>query len=203
VIRVIVEGDTEELFVKQWLLPSLRNGSFRQQVKVTNSKAKLIADIAKFADSALSERSVSRVFFLLDLYPERDEYEFKLSDDLATKVEKARNYLLRKIDKTQRAAVKIHFSVHEIEAWVLCNCEGIQRRAGLDHTPSFENPESVDSENPPKKRLEKLWRERRPRGSYSPKIDGPALIRELDLKTVQKACPHFAKFVADILSASA
>jgi hypothetical protein len=203
VIKIVVEGDTEELFVKRWLLPHLRDRGLSTRVDVVNSNAKLIGDIADFADSALSAKSVDFVFFLLDLYPERGEYGFKSSDDLDTKVKKARECLLGRIDKSQRGRARIHFSVHEVEAWVLCNGEGIQRRAGLDHTPSFRSPESVDFENPPKKQLRELWRRGRLKRSYIEKIDGPELIKELDLETVKAACPYFARLVADLMSPSA
>jgi len=92
---------------------------------------------------------------------------------------------------------KQHFAVHEIEAWLLSDLKifPLEVAAGL---PEATQPESVNLQNPPCKRIkEPFWK--RLERKYKKPTDGAKLFAKLDPDVASARCPHLKLLFDDML----
>lgn len=95
-----------------------------------------------------------------------------------------------------------HAAQYEFEAWLLPYWSKIQEQAGANDTSSFPNPESVNHERPPAKRLAELYRTGTKGRAYSKTRDAMAILRGQDLEISAARCPELRAFLDTILTVS-
>ena len=95
-----------------------------------------------------------------------------------------------------------HAAQYEFEAWLLPYWSKIQEQAGANDTSSFPNPESVNHERPPAKRLAELYRTGTKGRAYSKTRDAAAILRGQDLEISAARCPELRAFLDTILTVS-
>jgi len=193
---VIVEGDMEQTaigpFLKQWLDPKLTARVGVQTVKLKGTRFR--RDLSKMVEDQLSRdrrNDIIAVIGLCDLYQGADFPSDKTRSDerYAWGIQHFENVV-----NSER--FHMFFAVHETEAWFLSQPD-IFPRAVRDKWPKelSQAPEHVDFNNPPSKRLARLY----PRG-YRKTTDGTSLLRErLDPVVAREKCPHLKDMLDTML----
>jgi len=209
-LLILVEGDSEELFVKNILSPHLAR--FGVYAVATGVVSKRLASGKKFTggNSWLNVRkslqpllanSDSWVITLLDFYglPE----DFPGVPDLATlpinaksRTEYVQNQLSAAVGSPQRF---IPFLVlHEFETWYFSSPEQVAEYYGKPPVAAlmkqtcceFGGPENINhgKETHPSKRLEGY-------GIGFRKTSGVAILKEIGLESIRAACQNFNKWL--------
>lgn len=211
---VIVEGPTEERFVKTLLAPELARAGVRAECRIVHPRPSGSSRLhrggggwedwkAKIRNALRDTRSEIRFTTLFDLYglpakfPGRNEaLHLETGHAKANCIEKALGE-----DLDDRRLIP-YVQVHEFEALVLAALDGLdgqlddsadvagltKLRAHLGHLP----PEDINDgpSTAPSKRLKQAI------PSYEKIIHGPAAIEAVGLDHVRTVCPRFATWLA-------
>jgi hypothetical protein len=92
-----------------------------------------------------------------------------------------------------------HFAVHETEAWLLADPAILPKEVMRSLPGRVERPETVNSDEPPAKLLERLYREKK-NGTYRKLIDGRSLFSKLSPDRAYEKCPYLKALLDDMLS---
>jgi hypothetical protein len=95
-----------------------------------------------------------------------------------------------------------HFAVHELEAWLLAQPQSLRPEIVKALPASIQRPETVDFNEPPKKLLSRLYRDKL-RKPYAELIDGATLFSKLDPETAASKCPYLRALLEDLLKLAA
>jgi hypothetical protein len=90
-----------------------------------------------------------------------------------------------------------HAAQFEVEAWLLPFWEEICRKLRVRRQPPGANPEQVDLQNPPSRRLSELYR--LGNRSYDKPRDAKAILQDKDLTLVAEKCPEVKAFLNTLL----
>lgn len=193
---LFVEGETEQRclpkFLKRWLDPKLATPIAIQAVRF-NGWATLDKDAPKKAALHLAQPEVAGVFGLLDLYGP----EFYPPDKRTAKerFEWAKQYLENKVN---RARFQQFFAVHELEAWLLSDPSIFPEHIRQEVAKLADNPENVNFDKPPKKRLKTIYVEAF-RRSYKVVAYGADLFGRLDPALAYAKCPRLKQLLDAML----
>jgi hypothetical protein len=92
-----------------------------------------------------------------------------------------------------------HFAVHECEAWLLCSPSSFPAEVRKAIAAKSSQPEQVNCDEPPKKFLERVYREKA-KSKYKPVVDGYNLFADLDPDLVYARCPCFRLMLDEMLA---
>lgn len=199
---LFVEGHTEKKalpeFLKRWLDPQLaqkagikvvRFDGWSDYVRETPKKARLYLDGPERDD-------IIAVIGLLDLYgptfypPDKqtpNERYMWAKQEIETKVD--------------RPKFQQHFAVHECEAWLLSHPDGLPDEIKKNLPGKCVRPEEVNFDEPPKKLLQKLYRDKL-RSTYKEVTNGAELFAELDPIVAHRKCPRLRSMLDAMLNLS-
>lgn len=193
-LALFVEGETEKYlreFLKPWLDPKLGQ-SIDISVVNLNGVGNYLKDFDERARRDLRKGHLCGVVGLIDFYGSGLRYPHET-------VEK--NYAWAKRELEQRVGesrFRQHFAVHETEAWLLSDPQ-IFPTGIAGHLPKQPNPETINLQHPPSKRLKDLYRTKLNR-TYEKPLDGSTLFRKLDPEVAYSRCPHLQLLLDDMLS---
>jgi len=200
VLILFVEGDTEDKvlakFLTRWLDKKLPG---KLTIRTVNFKgyANLYKDAALKAAMHLKgprSNELVAVIGLLDLYgPTFFPEELKSAEE---KYHWGKQHLENKVGLPQ---FKMHFAVHEFEAWLLSDPEIFTDAVAASLEKAAKAPEEVNSGQPPAKYLNKLYLKKINR-TYKKVTEGTRLFAKLDPEIVRAKCPYFKLFTDDIYS---
>lgn len=213
-LHILVEGQTEETFVRTLLVPHLLERDVMTTPKLTTTKrvkaggafrggvvsyAKVRQDVLDL----LNDSSAEAVSTMLDYYglpagfPGRDRVEGRSPRERALHLERA---FAEDIDNRRFLP---HLSLHEFEAFLfvdpaatasvlaLGSAGGLARQLTAVRQ-QFEDPEQIN-EGPtthPSKRIEAAW------PAYNKVRHGPLVAARVGLESIRAACPHFRDWLA-------
>lgn len=196
---LFVEGHTERKalpqFLKRWLDEKLS-----QPIRITPVRfdgwADYLDEVQKKARMHLAmpgDPDVIAVIGLLDLYGPT-VYPDTVSN-AGDRIDWARNNIERKVNHER---FRQFFAVHEVEAWLLSQPEVFPSsiRRSL---PKAKEPETVDFDKPPSKRLHELYEQHTGRG-YKKVTQGASLFRKLDPEVAYEKCPNLKAMLDEMLS---
>jgi len=189
------EGKSEERCIDSILLnPGLRFREIGIESRTLNlgGSQGFLKRIGHTVKSAIMQSRADVVFGLTDLHGAA----IQLPGDGASKGKKAevyRNHIHQKADQEYHERFFPHVAVHELEAWILADRDALNA-PGVEE---IANPEDVNLENPPSKRLDDIFFEHQMR-PYSKGNDQSLLWKEVDVRKVYARCPHFAAFLNDL-----
>ena len=197
---LFVEGHTEKKslpdFLKRWLDPQLsqkvgikivRFDGWNDYVRHTPRKAQLYLNGPDGAD-------IIAVIGLLDLYGPT------FYPDSKTTAKERYDWAKADLEgKVGHQKFRQHFAVHECEAWLLSHPDGFPDAVKRALPGKCAQPESVNFNEPPKKLLQKLYRDKL-RGSYKEVTDGAELFAELDPIVAYGKCPRLREMLNEMLS---
>ena len=212
-VIAVVEGQTEQGFVREVVAPSLT-------ARGVHLAARLVGKPGHKGGDCRYERA--RKDMLLLLRQERDTVITTMFDFYALPHswpgrKKAGNAPHPRKASIVEAAVKKeilselgasfdesrfhpYVQMYEFEALLFCDpsavCSVLRAPQSLGDTEairdSFRNPEEIDDdpENAPSKRLLKMFR------GYRKRIHGLIVAQRIGLETMRNECPHFAEWIA-------
>ena len=218
-VLILVEGQTEERFVKDVLNPvfSLRNLAFNATI-LTTKRVKNgpdfkggVTTFGKFRNDALrllSRSNNALVTTLLDYYG--------LPADFPGMKTRPTGTAIRRVTHVERAIAESFDSppnflpflaLHEFEAWIFSSPNELPKMMTPDsHAQSrfgkicseFATPEEINErpEHSPSKRIAAIF------PVYRKTIHGPTAIKRIGLDRIRARCPHFNEWLAKIESFS-
>ncbi len=153
-------------------------------------------ELAKKAAMRLKDEGVGFVFGLVDLYglPK----DFVQGADIRAKVKFAKEKIEKLLPAKLRNQFRQHFAVHETEAWLLAQPDLFPSRIRIPRRWS-EHPERVDMDNPPAKRLDKIFRTQTGSG-YKKTVQARILFPKLSPDQAYSKCPHLKALLDDLLA---
>lgn len=137
----------------------------------------------------LSDPEVTAVVGLVDVYPE------------FSSAAEAKEFLSRAAGVEPRFYA--HAAQYEVEAWLLPFWDAICAGVGVHRARPGPNPETVNLERPPSRRLDELYRLARPVRKYNKVLDMPAILDKIsdeDLVAAANQCPEFKALLNTLLA---
>jgi hypothetical protein len=195
---LFVEGETEQkvlpAFFKRCLDPKFSKSVGMQPV-LFFGWSDLVKSFARRAHAYLNgpgREDIIAVVSLLDLYGPDFYPENKTTADQRFAWAKAELE-----GKVGHPKFRQYFAVHECEAWLLSQPEGLPDDVKKGLPGRHAHPETVDFNEPPKKLLKRLYREKL-RDTYKEVTHGSELFAALDPETAQRKCPRLRAMLEDM-----
>ncbi len=213
-VLILVEGQTEERFVKDVLAPAfLDRGLYFFPTILVTKRVKSgpdfkggVTSFGKFqrdAQKLLNSASNALVTTLLDYYglptdfPGMDSRPIGPPIDRVTHVEQA---ILTRFGSPRNFLPFL--ALHEFEAWLFASPEELpelmiekNKQAQFEAIRAgFQTPEEIN-ERPqfaPSKRIETLF------PAYKKTLHGPTAARRIGLDRIRSECPHFASWLNEL-----
>ena len=192
-IVLIVEGETEKAF-----LPSLRaflsrhlDRMPRLDIHPYDHRIPKEDELNRIVHNHLTGRNPADfVIALTDVYTGSQPLEFRDAND-------AKNKMREWVGNDPRFYP--HAAQFEFEAWLLPYWTTIQRLAGHNRTAPAANPETVNHNNPPSRRIKAVFQSGRCRDSYLKTRDAGRILRENDLSIAVNSCAELKALVNTII----
>jgi hypothetical protein len=195
IISIMVEGSTEKIFIKGALhrfLESRLSGRMPRLDPVPHDKRIPTSDKLRKEVILLlgGKNPADAVIALTDVYTGTAPPEFKNAEDAKRKMRKWVG---------DEARFHPHAAQYEFEAWLLPYWDHLQRLAGHNAASPGADPEKVNHQNPPSKRIEYLFR-RGSRRKYGKIRDASHILRDVDLLIAVGKCKELKALVNTILT---
>ena len=204
---LLVEGYTEEEslpnFLRKWFNPRLSKSVGFAAIRF-DGWSELVKDAPNRTRRLLNEPgqkdNIIAVIGLLDLYlyPRNSARTF-YPQDKVTALERfgwAKQHLEKEVGQTR---FRQFFAVHEIEAWLLSDPSLFDDKVRKSLSGiAQQHPEQINSDEPPKKLLEKLYRDKL-KTNYKERVDGRNLFEKLNPEIAYQKCPALKMMLDEML----
>lgn len=210
-VLVLVEGQTEERFIKDILAPAFLPAQvYLTPILLVTKRVKDgpnfkggVTNFERFRSDLtrlLHQAGDALVTTLLDYYG--------LPGDFPGMADRPRDRSIKRVEHVEKAIGAFfgnprHFlpflALHEFEAWLFSSVDGLHRallQPSLqgplaEIRGSFASPEEINDgpETAPSKRILKLY------PAYRKTVDGPRALAQIGLDTIRRECPHFDGWV--------
>lgn len=210
-INILVEGQTEEVFVRDVLAPYLLQKEIYPTTKLaTTKRVKSGADFKGGITSydrvkldlskLLHDKNAQLITTMIDYYGLPDnfpEYAKQPSGSVYEKVE----FLEQAIsDEIGSHRFLPYLSIHEFEALLFVSTVDIaeafpesNKQFKLDAIKDrYDNPEFINLDSPPAKRLTKLYPQ------YQKTFHSPLIASQIGMNDIRAQCPHFDQWLNHI-----
>lgn len=195
-----VEGGTEkrvlQAFLERWL-----NAELPQRVGVQivslNGYGNFRRKIEKTARNHLhgpDNNEIIAVIGLMDLYGPQF-----YPDHLAQPEERRQWGVTHFQQKVDQDRFRMFFAVHELEAWLLSQPDIFPREVRSAIQSISSQPENVNFDAPPAKRLHDIYRSRLKK-DYKKVTNGKRLFSKLDPMAAADKCPHLKAMLEEMLT---
>ena len=215
IVKVVVEGQTEEKFIKEIVAPFLRTRNIIIKPTVLTKKGQNGGDV-KFERvkrdvlSHLKGKEATHVSYFVDYYglkewPNKDSIPAHSSpQQIADILNQAATAELEKERDSDKLNIKQRFlpymAVHEFEALLFRNSQILADEMSVSITTvehvlaECGTPEQINNSpnTAPSKRLEQ-WKP-----DYSKTTDGIAIAHKIGLNTMREKCPLFNEWLSAI-----
>ena len=196
-IVILCEGETEVLAVKHFIQRQWEKDGLKSIGLQTDDLRAKLDDVYTKVPLHLKNPKVIAVFTLIDLY-EMKRVIYGRYDPLNDKVEKAKKWLKNDYPKDILERFFPHLSVYEVEAWILGEGDALKKRLKDPEISPENNAEEKNDQNPPKARLNKIFRKHGRRDGFKEIRDGTPLFKVLNFEKVYKSCPYFRNFYDEL-----
>ena len=196
---LFVEGHTEHqaiaAFLKRWLDPQLTTQIGVQTVRL-DGWAEMVRDAPQKAKMYLNapKGDVVAVFALLDLYGLGLSYPAE-AISAAERVAWGTKHLQQQVSE---AKFRQFFAVHETEAWLLSQPGLFPAEIAKSLKGKVEKPEMVNTDEPPAKLLDRLYKVATGRG-YKKVTEARNLFPRLDPDVAYAKCPSLKALLDEML----
>jgi hypothetical protein len=208
-VMILVEGQTEEMFVKEVLQPSMPKEIYLQPIILHTSKQSSgkkhrggVTSYEKVRNEikdCLRDRSAEMITSMIDYYGLPTKFP-NFSDNTTPNASKRVKLLEDAWEKDiNDPQFKAYLSLHEFEALLFSDPEKIVKVLELtrgkdqlkDISDSVSTPEDINGgrKTHPSARLEKLY------PGYRKIIDGIRIAKEIGIEKMMEKCPHFKDWV--------
>ncbi len=203
-IALFVEGETERgdarqktlpVFFRKWLDPQLPDQS-KVGIHAVNFKgvSNYLYNLSTKVEMYLTDNRANYVFGLVDLYGlPPDRFDFSDCTSVKEKVIEARRVIRALIPPEFSSRFRQHFSVHEVEAWLLAYPEKFKPkvRARIKR----RKHEDVNFDEPPAKLLKKILG-----SSYKKTVTAKNIFPNVDPQIAIDKCPYLKLLAEDLLA---
>lgn len=209
-VIVYVEGSSDRVAMDALLKPLIEQKqkegieiSFPAQFRETG-KSYLLIKVPRKAAIILPEEPGTTIVIMPDLYPKNEAFPHESVEELEAGILRNFNAALQNIDNERKIQLEDRFKVfcfkHDLEALILASEEGLRRQLGLSHLEAtWQKPvEDQDQEDPPKRIVERLFRENGKR--YKSIIHARAIMEKSDYQEIARRCPQCFKPFVDFLT---
>ena len=208
-IKVVCEGKTEtglRKFIRRILDDKFPDPKARRKISISfdfmGGVPEVLKHIGTISEKSIAEECIS-VICLVDLhrihehFPEplrnalsgQDFLKLEIPDRVKWLKDNITKYLVAEYNQDK---VTVHVAVYEVEAWLISDIDTLGKTLRKRITDEFPNPEAVDDEKPPHKRLEEKYR-------YKKSSHGKKCLEELNYELAMQKCPQFKSFIEYIL----
>jgi hypothetical protein len=215
-VLVLVEGQTEERFVKDVLQPYLWDRNVHLEPKILTTKRVKrgpdfkggVTDFAKFERDLkrlLGDTNAGMITTMLDYYGLPDDFPGKDTVVMQPRRERSRyleNALEERVAGGQR--FKAYFMTYEFEAFLFVAPAVFARAMNKPNAleaiqeirEAFSTPEDINDgkETHPSKRVKDLF------PKYRKGLHGPMVTGRIGLNALRSQCPHFDQWLTRIES---
>jgi len=194
-VVLLVEGHTEQAFIqhlRQYLsrhlspMPKLEVRPYHGRVPTGGALREAVQDLLR-----RRQRPVGHVIALTDVYTGTTPPLFKSADD-------ARGKMRGWVGAEPR--FHSHAAQYDFEAWLIPYWNDLRSIAGHNQSSPGVNPESINHDNPPSKRIKTLFQVGTFRGAYSKPRDADRIFRKNGLDAAIAQCPELKSFINTILT---
>lgn len=211
-INILVEGQTEEIFVRDVLAPYLMQHEVFPTAKLAttkrvksgkdfkggiNSYQRVKLDI----NNLLKDKNAKMTTTMIDYYGlpnDFPKYDQQPSGSLYEKVEFLEQAMFDDIGSHRFLP---YLSTHEFEALLFVSTSNIatafpdsDKQAELDTIKNrYDNPEYINLDNPPAKRLAQLY------SGYAKTFHSALIASEIGINDIRNECPHFDQWITKIV----
>lgn len=189
-IAILVEGKTEVAF-----MPSLRSflKSRLQQMprldpKPYNGRIPKKDKLRRVVLNYLTVDNYDAVIALTDVYTGSEDFE---------DAEDAKNKMRQWVGNNPKFYP--HAAQHDFEAWLLPFWSTIQKLAQHNKSAPGSQPERVNHDNPPSKRIQEIFELGKSPRSYDKARDAKKILEQNELMVSVQACPELKAFINTIL----
>lgn len=191
-IAIMVEGNTEKAFLP-YLIGFLKKRLASRMPKIDpvpyDGRIPKEDKLRRHVERLLAgPRAADRVIALTDVYTGTGD--FSDASDAKAKM---------KAWSGNNPHFHPHAAQYDFEAWLLPYWEDIQRLAGSNRACPSGNPEAVNHNKPPSKRIAEVFSSGTGHRRYSKVRDANRILRDNDLLESIKQCPELKAFVNRIL----
>jgi len=194
-ICIIVEGKTEKAFIpylRKFLEPRLPGRMPKLDIFPYDGRIPMNDKLKRIMTNLLRGRnSADYVVALTDVNTGTNPPDFTNAQD-------AKNKMRQWVGNEPR--FNPHAAQYDFEAWLLPYWSTIQRLAEHNKTAPVGNPETVNHNKPPSKRIEEIFEIGRCRDSYIKPRDAGRILRDNDLSVAIACCSELKALVNTILS---
>ena len=203
---LLVEGHTERkalpAFLKRWLDPQLSQPVGVKTVRFDGWRD-FYSEVAKKTELHLGGPGASEIIAvigLLDLYAFGEGSGATPYPASVTSPTGRLKWAINDIENRvqQPSKFRMFFALHELEAWLLSQPDCFPQALEDDIRKLSSDPEGVNLNDPPSKRIGTLYRQEL-RRNYRKIVDGKILFDRLDPKVVCACCPQFARMMDALL----
>ena len=217
-VLILVEGQTEEAFVKNVLSPHLSSFSLiavpvicrtrrTESGKTFKGGVSSFARIEKQILSLLGDTSAILVTTMLDYYglPQIPNIRLLPADSPTERVKTIERAVEEEIArKTSQLGTPNRFvayiSLHEFEALLFSDTDAIANQLGSENRADVESvrqtfkPEEIDDDSTtcPSARLKHIY------PKYKKRVDGPLRASRIGISAIRSECPHFDSWLTRI-----
>jgi len=194
-ISLLVEGKTEKAFMpplREYLKTRLSGNMPRLDVFPYDGRIPKGDKLKRVVANLLAGRNAAdHVAALTDVYTGTNPPDFKDAAD-------AKKLMRKWVGDESR--FHPHAAQYDFEAWLLPYWTTIQKLARHKKTAPSMNPESVNQNNPPARRIMEIFEIGGCRDSYVKPRDAGRILRENDLSIAVEQCSELKAFVNTIIS---
>ncbi len=210
-VLISVEGQTEEIFIRDVLAPTLLARSVFVQPVLLKTKrpaagrhfgggvsrwSKIEAELRLLLRD--SDAVITTMYDFYGIPADTPGLESSLTDEPRAKVEHVEQSIGTHMGSPPN--FRPYLQLHEFEALVFCAPDQLAAKAGqadlaerlADIKDSCGGPELIDDgpTTAPSKRLTKIWRD------FNKTLDGPSVVRDVGLASVRGECPHLDDWIS-------
>jgi hypothetical protein len=188
-IVLLVEGATETALKDKLKTFLDKRAGEEGKLKVTLHSKDIMnlnsAKLGRRVQLELRDPKVTAVVGLIDVYP-----KFASAND-------AKRFLRDAVSNEPRFYA--HAAQYDVEAWLLPYWDFICKRLGVQRARPGANPEEVNQNYPPSKRLNELYRIAKPPRKYIKPIEMATILRNQDLTVAADQCPELKSLLNTLL----
>ena len=209
-VLVLVEGQTEERFVKDVLCPHLWPRGIDTIPKVVTTKRVKrgpdfkggVTDYQKVENDLrrlLNDTAVASVTTFIDYYGLPDDFPGIHSRPFGSPYDRARHVETEWSRRIDNPRFNPYLMIHEFEALLFAKPDELRRalysptalNSLLRIRAVFQTPEDIDDdpETAPSKRIAVLLR------GYQKTLHGPLVTKRIGLEIIRRECPHFDEWL--------
>ncbi len=194
-ISIIVEGKTEKVFIphlREYLNPRLSGNMPKLDTLPYDGRIPKEKKLKRVVENLLGgANAADHVIALTDVYTGANPPDFQDAADAKAK-------MMSWVGNEPR--FHPHAAQYDFEAWLLPYWPTIQRLAKHTKAAPGGNPETVNHQNPPARRIGEIFEIGGCRDSYVKPRDAARILRENNLSTAINQCSELKALINTILS---